>query len=216
MRRRSSARKPTWLPGTVIRCIGMRRCASGFLALAVMLGLLTACDPAQLNTYPPTPPGSSDTPDSDEVEEKRYAKEATKDFLEYQKLETKMLSQNKTSGEPPWLKKYTAGDFYPSIRKRIDRMNKVTYRFEEGAEAKIANRTRKHDVLATRKDGKKQVQVTLRVCSDMTKVNVVDKKTGKPIRKASLVYRVVWMSGVAEGPYKVVRSQSYSVRECPF
>ncbi len=161
---------------------------------------------------------------SDERDE-RHREEAIKVYLEYQKLETMLLSQDKISGEPPWLKKYAMDEFYTYMLAQFDRMDEATYRFEEGAEGKTTIRVKTDHVNETAvydDEGNYQERaavVILLVCTDMTKVNVVDKKTGKPIRKASYSLRQVWLQHTLERtgePFRIDGMKLTRVPKCPF
>ncbi len=220
----------------VKRGFGVRRNASLTLALAVMFGSLTACGLTGPTTEGPTrveesatapeeaptqaeEPGSGTESAGDPGTEpnggeqdsaKELAEEAAKVYMEYQKLETEMLTRDKTVGEPPWLKKYAAGDFYTTMLAQIDKNSEAAFRFEGNAAEKTATRGRSHQ---SPKDT--ESQVSLEVCADMTKVDVLEKDSGKLLRKASGVYRVVKMKRI-DGSFKIIRSKSKAVSKCPF
>ncbi len=242
MKHRYSVTKPVSQSNTAKRHTKTRGGASIALALTVMFGSLTACgltgpaadapspveESATAPEEAPTPaeepgsgteePGSGNESASnpgteptgnEQGENKELLDEAEKIFREYHKAAIEMLTLNKSPRGPDWLKKYGTGKFYTDMLGVIAQHNKANYRLEDGAAKKITAKVR-----SIQSPGDEGV-IKIEACTDMTRANVVDKSTGKQIKKAAFIFQEAKMKRVYK-TFKIFRSKSTTVTKCPF
>ncbi len=153
---------------------------------------------------PVTEPSGSEQGDQQELTD-----EAVKVFREYQKAEIGMLTQDKSPRAPAWLKKYGTGKFYTDMLGVIAKHNEATYRLEEDAPSKIVSSVR-----PVASPGDKGV-VMIESCTDFTRTQVVEKSTGKPIKKGALIFQQAKMKRTYK-TIKIFESKSDVIDKCPF
>ncbi len=214
----------------------VRRGASIALAVAVMFGGLTACGldgpateaPAPVDgsaTAPQTLPQESEEPQSNTEPASKPATEpasnesgdlkglfteALKVYKKFQTRQLEMETRDKNPENPDWLEKYTTGGFYDDMLTQIKKNNEHKYRLADDAVTKTETR-----VQPLPKPNHKDALVTLQTCTDMSKVNVVEKGTGKPIKEGAIVMSILEMKRV-DGSLKIFKSKSGTVPKCPF
>ncbi len=233
MNQERTARSQSNSSHSASRLAKLVRISSLGLALVLMFGSLTACgslkirigaknieesasapapQPSQTEepgTATESPTGEGGETTGSDAKGKQIAGEAINAYKEFETLEIKLLSRNRTIGEPSWLKKYTTGRFYTVFRKEIKESNERTFRYE----TKTIDLLKTHARARVPKDNR--TLALLQVCTDLTKANLVDKKTGKKLRKASFMYRELEMIRIA-GSFKIRDGKTRVVKECPF
>ncbi len=236
MKQKRSMMKPATESNTVTRHTSARRSVSMALAVAVMFGWLAACglsgpategpatgdDSAAAPKTVPTvgeDPGSGTESASDLAngptgnesgDLKELLTEAFKVYQAFQTRQLEMETRDKNPENPDWLAKYATGGFYDDMLTQIKKNNEHKYRLADDAVTKTETR-----VQPLPKPNHKDALVTLQTCTDMSKVNVVEKGTGKPLQKGAIVMSLLEMKR-ADGSLKIFKSKSGTVPKCPF
>ncbi len=226
-------------PGTIQRHSAQRLTAGLFAVLTMLIGSLTACNPmgpavetaqptdqtpaaqaenTESNTEPDTSsiaqPGTNPSADSSSDEERvkqgKLFEEGKTVYLDFQKRELEMGAKDKNPANPEWLSKYVTKSYYGKVLDQIKSNNASTYRLADDAFDKAKTTMRR-----VQKPEDNKADVALEACVDMTQVDLIDKATGKPIKKANLAYRYVQLKR-ADGTLKVYKIDNKAVSKCPF
>ncbi len=206
------------------------------LALVVTLSSLTACsitnlirpDPtiSEETTSAPEPePTKLETTQTEEststdptteqtatkqADQKQLFDEAVITYSEFQKHELDMMIRGKSPRMPAWLSKYTTGKYLSILVVQIMNLNTAENRLADDA----AKKTRT-DIRPYLAPDNAEAEVALEVCLDMRKADIVQKSTGKPVRKGVLAYRRVFMKR-DNGSLKIFEGETKNVSKCPF
>ncbi len=206
------------------------------IALALTLSSLTACgipdlirpDPtiSEETTSAPEPqPTKLETTQTEEstsidptteqtttgqADQKQLFDEAVITYSEFQKQELALMVQGKSPRMPAWLSKYTTGEYLSILVAQIMNLNTAENRLADDTAAKT-----KIDMRPYLAPDNAEAEVALEVCLDMRKADVVQKSTGKPVRKGVLAHRRVFMKR-DNGSLKIFEGETKNVSKCPF